>query len=135
MTTPHDDTVGKDFIPPNPYEEEAKQRWGHTDAYKESQKRVAKMSKADFERISQEGDVLMKKIAAVADKDPADPDVQALIAQHYAGLRAFYEPNKEMYRGLGDMYAADERFGQYFNKYRPGLALFMRDAMHVFCNA
>jgi len=132
MTT-HDDTTG--FTPQNPYADEAKERWGHTDAYKQSQERVGKMSKEEFEKIGKDGDELIKKIAAASGEDPGSPGVQELIARHYAGLRAFYEPNVEMYRGLGDMYVADERFGAYFDRYKPGLAAFMRDAMHAYCDA
>jgi hypothetical protein len=145
MTT-HDDTTGlrsessgrqAGFTPHNPHEDEARERWGHTDAWKQSQERVKKMSKEDFAKIGQEGDALLKKIAALAAKnaDPASPEVQILIAQHYANLRHFYEPNLEMYRGLADMYVADARFTATFDKYRPGLALFLQKAMHAFCDA
>ncbi len=132
MTIP-DSTTG--FTPHNPYAKEAEERWGNTDAYKESQKRVAKMSKEDFERIGQEGDILMKKIVAVSHRDPTNPEVQELIAQHFANLRHFYEPNLEMYRGLGSMYADDPRFRAFYDKYKPDLADFMRDAMHAYCDA
>jgi len=133
MTTPSP-TTGDDSIV-NPYEDEARERWGHTDAWKQSQQRVKKMSKEDFARIGKEGDELMKQIAALVDRDPKNPEVQALIAQHYAALRHFYEPNPEMYRGLGSMYVDDARFTATFEKYRPGFAAFMRDAMHAYSDA
>jgi hypothetical protein len=117
---------------PNRYEEEAKQRWGHTDAYKQSQERVKKMSKADFARIGEAADIIMKKITALKDRDPADPEVQALIAEHYNGLRHFYEPSPEMYRGLAHLYVEDPRFMAHFEKYGPGTAVFMQKAMHVY---
>lgn len=132
MTT-QDNTNG--FTPENPYAEEAKERWGNTDAYRQSQERVSKMTKADFEKIKDDADILMKKIVAVSDRDPADADVQALIAEHYNALRLFYEPNTEMYRGLADMYVADPRFSAYYDAYKPGLAVFMRSAMHAYCDA
>ena len=128
--THHDDTTG----PKNPYAQEAKERWGHTDAYKESQKRVAKMTKDDWARIQAEGDALCKELAASMGKDPADPSVQALVERHYNGLRAFYEPNLVMYRGLADMYVADERFTAFYDKYAPDLATFLRNAMHAYCD-
>jgi hypothetical protein len=121
--------------PANPYAKEAQQRWGHTDAYKESQKRVAKMTKDDWARIQAEGDTLCKELAASMGKDPASPEVQALVERHYNGLRAFFEPNLEMYRGLADMYVADPRFTAFYDKYAPGLATFLRDAMQVYCDA
>ena len=138
MTTPHSTTGNQDdnnII--NPYADEAKQRWGDTEAYKQSQERVAKLSTEEMKKIHAAGEALMRKIASAAEagKDPADPTVQELIAQHYDGLRTFYEPNLQLYRGLADMYVADERFGAYYDKFRLGLAIFLRDAMHAYCNA
>lgn len=132
MTTHHDDTT-----PPNPYAEEAKERWGNTDAYRQSQERAKKMTKADWDRIGAETEAINTGLAAAMDagKTPSDSDVQALVRRHYESLRYFYEPNLEMYRGLADMYVADGRFAAHYDKYRPGLAAYLRDAMHVFCDA
>jgi hypothetical protein len=121
----------------NPYADEAKARWGHAHAYKQSQERVGKMSKQQFAAIGQEGDAITRVVAALveAGKQPQDPEVQEQIAKHYQWLRHFYEPSLEMYRGLGSMYADDPRFAANFDKYRPGLTVFMRDAMHAYCDA
>jgi hypothetical protein len=127
------DQINMDQI--NSYAEEAKQRWGNTEAYKQSTARVAKMSKEDIAKIQAESDALMKEIAATVAKGPKSPEIQKLIAQHYANLRHFYEPNLEMYRGLGQMYVDDPRFAKYFNKYASGLARFMTDAIATFCDA
>ncbi len=117
------------------YAEEAKQRWGHTDAYKQSQERVKKMTKIEMANIQKEADILMKKIALNMNKGATSPEIQALISQHYNNLRHFYEPNLEMYTGLADMYVADPRFTKYYEKYAPGLAQVMRDAMHYFADS
>lgn len=116
------------------YAEEAKQRWGHTDAYKQSQERVAKMTKEDMARIKADGESLIQEIVAARDYGAASPEVQQLIARHYEALRAFYEPTLEMYRGLGNMYAEDPRFASYYDAFAPGLAAFMRDAINAFCD-
>lgn len=116
------------------YAEEAKQRWGHTDAYKQSAERVKKMSKEDFAKIGAEGEVLMQEIVANREKGITSDEIQGCIARHYNALRHFYEPNITMYRGLATMYVDDARFAAYYDKYVPGLAVFMRDAMLEFCN-
>jgi hypothetical protein len=59
----------------------------------------------------------------------SDPAVQAAIARHHAWIENFYPCPAEMYRGLGQMYVDDPRFTATFDKVRPGLAVFMRDAM------
>lgn len=113
----------------NHYADEAKQRWGHTEAYRQSQERVKKMTKADMDRIQKTNDELMRDIAAVMTEGPESTEAQRLIVRHYEGLRAFYDPNPELYRGLAEMYVADPRFTAYYEKYAVGLAQFMRDAM------
>jgi DNA-binding transcriptional MerR regulator len=114
---------------------EAKQKWGTTDAYKQSAERVAKMSKGDLARIQKEGDELLAEIATHIGEDPGSPPVQELIGRHYGALRAFYEPNVKLYRGLANMYIADPRFVAYYEKRGAGLAEFMHAAMLRYCDA
>lgn len=116
------------------YKEEAKQRWGHTEAYQQSQERTKHWTKADYERVAKDGARWTEKMAALKNKGLSveSKEVQEMIAQHYEGLRTFYEPNYEMYRGLGQMYVDDPRFGKYYEKFSTGLAVFMRDAMSHF---
>lgn len=117
------------------YAHEARARWGNTEAYKQSQERVKKMGKEGLERYKQESDQLIREIVAVMSEASDSPAVQTLIARHYDSLRAFYEPNLELYRGLADMYVSDPRFTATFDKYAVGLASFMRDAMTAFCES
>jgi len=116
------------------YAAEAKERWGNTDAYKQSVERTKHFTKEDYKRIAEEGENLMKRIAAHIKDNPASDDVQKLIAEHFNGLRTFYEPSIELYRGLGSMYVDDVRFRKYFEKHHKALPEFMRDAMHVYCD-
>jgi len=43
--------------------------------------------------------------------------------------RWYYQCSKEMHANLGDMYAADERFGAFCDAYEPGLEIYVRDAI------
>ncbi len=115
------------------YAAEAKERWGDTEAYRQSAERTKSMTKADFERIANENDEIVRGIVANMSKGAASPEVQALIALHYEGLRAFYDPTVEIYRGLADMYAEDPRFAAHYDAYGEGTAAFMREAMRAFC--
>lgn len=113
------------------YAEEARQRWGSTDAYKQSQERVKKMGKEGLKKVLEESGKLTVEIADAmkSGEDPTSLKVRALIARHYEGLRAFYEPNYEMYRGLAEMYVSDIRFKKNYEKVAIGLAEYLRDAM------
>lgn len=116
------------------YTKEAKERWGNTEAYRQSQEQVKKMTKEDFARVQKENDELLLKIIAVMDKEPGSPEVLTLIAQHYNSLRTFYEPNLKLYHGLADMYISDPRFTAFYEKRHEGLAQFMHDAMIAYCS-
>lgn len=113
------------------YAKEAKERWGHTEAFKQSQERVQKMGKAGLAKVIEEAGALTKEIAAAMAKgaDPKSEDVQKLIARHYDGLRHFYEPNLNMYRGMAKMYVDDPRFKTNYENVAVGLAEYMRDGM------
>jgi MerR family transcriptional regulator, thiopeptide resistance regulator len=118
------------------YKEEAKKRWGNTDAYKQSEERTKHWTKADYDRIAKEGTKWTQKLSDTRDKGFAidSPEIQEMVGQHYNALRTFYEPNYELYRGLANMYVDDPRFAAYYEKFGKGLAVFMRDAMIHFVN-
>lgn len=121
------DTFGEDTV--KKYAEEVKQRWGHTDAYKQSMERYAKLTKADMEKYKKDADIFMKKAAEVSVHGALSPEFQEIIDQHFDALRTWYEPNYEMYRGLAKMYVEDPRFEAYYEKYKPGLAKIFSEAM------
>jgi DNA-binding transcriptional MerR regulator len=118
------------------YAAEAKERWGHTEAYKRSQERYGKMSKSQKDAAAKSSHDLMIEIAECfkSGMPAAGKEMQELIARHYEGLRTFYDPNPEMYRGLGEMYVADPRFTAFYDKYAEGLAPYMRDAMIAYAD-
>ena len=109
------------------YEAEARDRWGAMAA--ESQRRVRQMSKAQWQAVQEEGDAVTRLMGEYMGQPVSDPDVQAAIARHHAWIENFYPCSAEMHRGLGQMYVDDPRFTATYDKVRPGLAVFMRDAM------
>jgi DNA-binding transcriptional MerR regulator len=113
---------------------EARERWGDTEAYAQSQKRVAKMTKEDLARVKAEGESIDAAAASAlsAGEDPASSLAQAIMARKFNQLRAFYEPSKELFAGLGRMYVEDERFRARYEAIAPGLADYLRRAMEVY---
>lgn len=113
------------------YAVEAEQRWGDTDAWRQSQQRVARMSKQDWIDLKAEGDALLAALAQ-AKRDgvtPGSPAADELAARHRASIERFYECGGEMHRGLVEMYVADERFAAYYDDVEPGLAQFVHDVV------
>jgi len=122
------------FDPPQ-YEQEARERWGGTPQFEESQRRTRGYTKADWDRIRDESGRIMEGLVAVMDRGPADPQVQQWIGRHHRQINErFYACSPEVYRGLADLYVDEPRFTAFFDEYRPGLARFMRDAMKVYCD-
>jgi len=118
------------------YADEAKQRWGTTDVYVESQRRTSKYTKENWKRIQQEGAEIREGLAALMGRSPSDPGVQALVKRFHEYMSTnFYACSLEMLSGLGDMYVSDHRFTATYDKVKPGLALFIRDAIKSYCTA
>lgn len=116
------------------YADEAKQRWGATDAYKQSAKRTSSYNKDDWARINAEAEEIYDGFVAQMGNDPASLAVQQLVADWQAHIsKNFYDCPKEMLAGLGEMYIADERFTKNIDKRAQGLAQFMSDAFAAYC--
>ncbi|MEV1016912.1 MerR family transcriptional regulator [Micromonospora sp. NPDC049801] len=119
---------------PEEYEAEAEQRWGGTDAYRESNRRASRYGKEDWLRIKAENEDWGRRIVALmASGAPADgPEAMDLAEEHRQIIsRWFYECSYEVQTGLADMYMADERFTAYYEKIAPGLAAYISEAIHA----
>ncbi|MEV6955179.1 MerR family transcriptional regulator [Streptomyces sp. NPDC051183] len=117
---------------PDQYAAEAEQRWGGTDAYKESARRAASYTKEDWQRIQDEADDLNRRLVALMDSGAAADGEQAMdLAEEHRGWIGtnHYDCSYEMHTCLGEMYVADERFTAFYDGIRPGLAVFLRDAI------
>jgi DNA-binding transcriptional MerR regulator len=115
------------------YAEEAKARWGHTDAYRESQRRTKHYTKEDWAAVKAEMDALFSGFAALVGHDPVSPEVRRMVVKWRDVIGArFYACSDEMLAGLGEMYLADERFQKNLDAYGPGTAQLMSEAMRRF---
>lgn len=119
------------------YEDEAKQRWGDTDAYKESKARTAEYSKEKWNAVSEEMDNIFGDFADClnsgerADSDMAKNLVKKL--QDYITAN-FYHCTDEILAGLGEIYVCDERFKRSIDKHSEGTAEFVSKAIKFYCN-
>ena len=111
------------------YAAEAEERWGETDAWKQSQQRVSQFSKQDWIAIKTDGDALLADLAR-AKRDGVEPGSTQgndLAARHRASIERFYDCDDKTHRNLVEMYLADERFTRYYDDVEPGLAQFVHD--------
>ena len=123
--------VFEDFDPTQ-YASEAEQRWGDTEAYRQSTARTARYSAQDWARVKQEGaQVEARFAAALAGGLPADSEeaMDAAEAHREQISRNFYDCGCDVHRGLAQMYVSDQRFAQHYEDIAPGLARYVHDAI------
>ena len=119
---------------PSQYDAEVEQRWGETDAYRESRRRTSSYTKDDWLRIKAEGADVERRFAealrsgVAADSEQA-MDVAEEHRQHIS--RWFYDCPPEMHAGLGRMYVEDERFTAHYEEIAPGLAQYVSTAVQA----
>lgn len=116
------------------YREEAREKYGK-EVVDESYRRVSKYSQKDWDAVQEESNAINQCIAAHLGGDPAGPEVQAAVERWHRLINdRFYACSLEIFRGLGDLYVCDERFTAFYDKVKPGLAPFLREAMHIYCD-
>ncbi|MFD9328993.1 MerR family transcriptional regulator [Streptomyces sp. NPDC060065] len=117
---------------PEAHAEEAERRWGGTEAYAESQRRAARYTKDDWKRMQAEVASWGERYDALmeAGEPPTGERAMDMAEEHRQHItKWFYECSYEIHQGLGDMYVSDERFKEFYDSMRPGLAEHLRDAI------
>jgi DNA-binding transcriptional MerR regulator len=99
----------------------------------ESNRRVRKMSKEQWQAVRSEGDAVTRLMASYMGSPVGDPKVQAAVKRHHVWIENFYPCTAEIYRGLGQLYTENDEFRANYDKYAPGLADYMKEAMEYFC--
>ncbi len=131
MTKEETFEVFGDFDPAE-YEDEVKERWGDTDAYKESARRTARYTKSDWERFKAESQQIGTGAAALMDAGVPADDARAMDLAEAARLQIdawFYPCSHEMHVNLAEMYIADARFTATYEKIHAGMAQYWHDAI------
>jgi len=115
------------------YGKEVRGKYGN-DTVDNSNQKVLNMTPAQHEEITRLNEELMANLkAAFGTGDPAGELAQKAADLHRQWLCYYWpEYNKDAHAGLAQMYVDDERFTAYYDKEQPGLAKFLRDAIHIY---
>jgi DNA-binding transcriptional MerR regulator len=119
---------------PARYAAEARERWGDTDAYKESARRTKGYTKEDWARHRAESEAIYTDAAALmrAGRNPADAEAVAVAERHRLLIdRWFYPCSHETHRGLASLYESDSRYAAGMDSHAPGLAAFLIAAIRA----
>lgn len=112
---------------------EAEQRWGETDAWRQSRERTKNYSKADWEEVKAESDRVHAAFTDAMDAGEPATAAAAMDAaeQHRVSIQRFYDCSYDMHRNLADLYVSDPRYTATYDEIRPGMSHYVRDAIHA----
>ncbi|WP_028131097.1 MerR family transcriptional regulator [Serinicoccus marinus] len=113
------------------YQAEAEQRWGDTDAWKQSSRRTKSYTKEQWEQIKVEQDQVNARFVELLEGgEPADSEAAMDAAEEARQqiCRWFYDCPRGMHASIAQMYVDDPRFTKTYEDIAPGLAQFVRDA-------
>jgi len=123
-----------DGFDPSQHEDEARSRWGDTDAWRIAAGRTRGYSKERWAEILREQSALYDEAAALAARGVA-PDAlaaRALAERHRLHVeRWFYPCSATMHGGLADLYESDERFAATIDRHGAGLTPWLAAAMRA----
>ena len=117
------------------YAQEAKQRWGDTEEYKEYEKRTGPYGMDQWRAVTQSIEDCFVGFGAIRDKGPASEEARLQAKALQDTITAnYYNCTKEIFSRLGMMYVADERFREYIDRAGgEGTAEFASKAIEEYC--
>ncbi len=118
------------------YAKEAKEKWGNTAAYEESAEKTKNYTDDKWSEVNKGMNDIMSEFAECKNSGNASDstDAQAIVKKWQDFITEnYYTCTKEILRGLGKMYVADERFRANIDKHGDGTAQFMSDAISAYC--
>lgn len=117
---------------PDEHRQEAEQRWGQTEAFKESSRRVRRYGAEEWRQIKAESEAIEGRFADLLRQGAGAeaPECRAVAEQHREHIdQWFYPCSHQMHRGLADLYESDARFAEHYDSREPGLSHFVSAAI------
>lgn len=92
------------------------------------------MSDSEQQGLAADFNALYRELAVLRHKDSDSREAQEAIQKWYFYLNKIGDYSLDAFKGLGQLYTADERFTKNIDQFGEGLAAFMRDAMAVYAD-
>lgn len=115
------------------YGQEIRGKYGDS-VVDQSNQMLKGMTEEQYAAVQQlEEEMFETLVQAMENGDPASVLAQKSADLHRQWLSFYWNSySKEAHAGVAQMYVDDERFTEYYDKRRPGLAEFLRDSVHVY---
>lgn len=117
------------------YKQEARERWGGTEAYQEYVMKQMRLTPDESRRQGEEVIDFLKEIGQMRHLSVESAEVQQKVKELQALFtRNFYNCTNQILSALGEMYVDNNRFRRNIDKEcGEGAAEFLRDAIRVYC--
>lgn len=115
------------------YAAEVLERWGDTDAFKQSAEKTTGHNKTQWEQLTKSSNEILKSFGEIRHLQPDNTEAQKLVQRWQSHINdSFYTCTDEILSSLGEMYIADDRFKQNIDKNGEGTAEFLAKAIAVY---
>lgn len=117
------------------YKQEARERWGGTEAYQEYVHRYLRQTPEESQKQGEEVIAFLREIGEIRHLPPESEAAQQKVKElQQLFTRNFYTCTKQILSALGEMYVDNTRFRQNMDEEcGEGTAVFLRDAIRVYC--
>lgn len=117
------------------YGDEIRKKYG-SESIKKSYNKFSRMSEDDFSKMNDIEKVMIENLKVVCDNGNLDSEeARKVFENHKAWLEFNMDYNKEIHKGLAQMYVEDERFSKYYNdKAGKDVIETLRDIILKYCN-
>lgn len=118
------------------YENEARERWGNTDAYREHEQKTKSYTKEKWDEANDGMMSIFAEFAACKNSGATADSAEAIILAEklQAYITAYYYTcTDDIFAGLGQTYVADGRFKKNIDKYGDGTAEYASSAIAAYC--
>ena len=119
----------------NDYKNEARARWGNTDAYREYETKKKSYIEQKYDAVNVDMKAIFDEFfdCKISGKTVDSAEARALVVKLQAHITEnYYTCTDEILAGLGKMYVADERFRQNIDKSGEGTAEFASEAIEIY---
>lgn len=117
------------------YKQEARERWGSTEAYQEYVHKQLRLTPEESRRQGEEVIDFLKAVGTLRHLPPERAEVQQKIKElQELFTKNFYNCTNQILSALGEMYMDNNRFRENIdNECGEGTAKFLRDAIRIYC--
>lgn len=114
------------------FADEVKLRWGHTQAFAQSQSRTSKYRPEDYRAAQGQAEQAENLLldAFLRGNLPSSTQAKDAAKAHQDAITNwYYDCSDEIHVGLAEMYLLDERFKAHYENIHEGLAQYVHDAI------